>query len=308
MFYQLGYAKAPGKDKEAADAMMLAGALQGGDLGLLLKTEAGQVNAISMSRWVRFAMPVVHYVGHKYAAALMATSVPKGIEVHPPWGTFLIEPPNDMVFVHNPDTGRHESVSFIFASQFTDPDLLEGREPLWTFLVIARSNLSLYRTRVPLSKITSLDADEGWEAFPEGGMYAMNTVDERAMVLIGRLVLGTCLAMSDAANVRQIGGPGAPLRSRRDPKQEPDEPRVYEVGHAVTVDCREPLRAFNMGLQRNALTIQFMVRGHWRQQACGPKLTEHKTIWVSPYWKGPTDGPVLIRDSILSGSSERLPE
>jgi len=301
MFYRLGYAKAPGKDKEAIDAMMLAGAEQGGEMRLLLETESGQALAISTSRWVRFAMPVVRYVGHRYAAALMATSVPSGVEVHPPWGTFLIEMPNDMVFVSAPGAERNESVSFVFATQITDPGIVVNGEPSWIFLVMTRNHLTLHRIWVPLSKITSLSLDDGWEAFPEGGMYSLDTVDERAMELIGRLVLGTCLAMAEPSNVRQIGGPGSP-RHHRDPHQEPDEPRVYEVGHTVTVDCREPLREFNMGIRRNALTVQFMVKGHWRQQACGPKLTERKTIWVSPYWKGPTDGPVLIRDHVLSRS------
>lgn len=30
-------------------------------------------------------------------------------------------------------------------------------------------------------------------------------------------------------------------------------------------------------------------RGHWKQQAHGPKHAERKTIWVEPYWTGPAD-------------------
>lgn len=33
--------------------------------------------------------------------------------------------------------------------------------------------------------------------------------------------------------------------------------------------------------------IRFMVRGHWRNQACGMELSERRLIWIKPYYKGP---------------------
>lgn len=41
------------------------------------------------------------------------------------------------------------------------------------------------------------------------------------------------------------------------------------------------------------LQRRFVVRGHFRNQACGTGYKEHKTIWIEPYWKGPTDGDIL---------------
>jgi len=38
-----------------------------------------------------------------------------------------------------------------------------------------------------------------------------------------------------------------------------------------------------------------VVRGHWRNQACGPKHMEHRMKWIRPYWKGPAEGELLIR-------------
>ena len=34
------------------------------------------------------------------------------------------------------------------------------------------------------------------------------------------------------------------------------------------------------------LTVQFLVRGHWRNQWY-PSLREHRQIWIAPYVKGP---------------------
>ena len=35
---------------------------------------------------------------------------------------------------------------------------------------------------------------------------------------------------------------------------------------------------------------RFVVRGHVRNQACGAGMLERRTIWIAPYWKGPTAG------------------
>lgn len=35
------------------------------------------------------------------------------------------------------------------------------------------------------------------------------------------------------------------------------------------------------------LRLQHIVRGHWRNQACGPNYEERKRIWIEPFWKGP---------------------
>jgi hypothetical protein len=35
---------------------------------------------------------------------------------------------------------------------------------------------------------------------------------------------------------------------------------------------------------------RFMVRGHWKQQACGEKWSQHKKVWIFPFYKGPEFG------------------
>ena len=42
------------------------------------------------------------------------------------------------------------------------------------------------------------------------------------------------------------------------------------------------------------LTMKMAVRGHWRDQPCGPGRSETKRIWISPYWKGPIDGVAKV--------------
>jgi hypothetical protein len=40
---------------------------------------------------------------------------------------------------------------------------------------------------------------------------------------------------------------------------------------------------------------RWLVRGHWRNQACGALLREHRHIFIEPYWKGPVIGSKLVR-------------
>lgn len=43
------------------------------------------------------------------------------------------------------------------------------------------------------------------------------------------------------------------------------------------------------------LTVRYVVRGHWRQQAYGTAHAKHRPTWIAPYWKGPKD----IADALL---------
>lgn len=37
---------------------------------------------------------------------------------------------------------------------------------------------------------------------------------------------------------------------------------------------------------------RWIVRGHWRHQACGPTMTDHRPVWINAYTKGPEDQPI----------------
>jgi hypothetical protein len=38
---------------------------------------------------------------------------------------------------------------------------------------------------------------------------------------------------------------------------------------------------------------QWIVRGHWRNQAYGPERKLHRPVWISPFVKGPEGAPML---------------
>lgn len=43
---------------------------------------------------------------------------------------------------------------------------------------------------------------------------------------------------------------------------------------------------------------RWMVRGHWRQQPCGPQRSQRRLQWIDPYVKGPDDKPLDVRPTI----------
>lgn len=44
--------------------------------------------------------------------------------------------------------------------------------------------------------------------------------------------------------------------------------------------------------EARAWTCRWLVRGHWRQQACGRERAERRPRWILPYVKGPADKPL----------------
>src|SRR5260370_30883058 len=47
----------------------------------------------------------------------------------------------------------------------------------------------------------------------------------------------------------------------------------------------------SVDLARREWSCQWVVRGHWRQQACGPEQSERRPLSVSAYRKGTQDQP-----------------
>lgn len=53
------------------------------------------------------------------------------------------------------------------------------------------------------------------------------------------------------------------------------------------------------GEKKWGLSVRFMVRGHWRSQACGEKLGQRRPVYVAPYLKGPKDAPLKTSETVF---------
>lgn len=280
---------------------------------LWLSTFDGQAHALAAACWVENAFPLVRLASHRYAAALCSTRIPKDLPINPPWGAFIIDLPTGMFETTTPE-GETTPLTFILVHShpvvthpiFEDDVWKSQGEPIenrslrpeeyhtvWSFWAYSQAGLDLHRVRRQVDDHLEDISDES--AFPDAYDLDLDPRDSRTMVLLTRLVFNTCLAMSNPEYVKPLGkhprgwtrGPG---RGQKEPTY-----RTYKVGKPIELDCREPMRAYLLGIKRNPMSVQCLVRGHWRNQACGPRLSLRRATWIEPYWKGPEDAPINVR-------------
>lgn len=212
--------------------------------------------------WMRSGFAKLE-IGHKLAASLALTDVPDDIEVQAPWAAWSLVVP--------PDLFGDEGVARVWC---------EGTEA--RFMVGSDGRIIGPVTReMMLIKTTE----------PEGQAVA---------VAIDSLVRGCCLALSNPDDYKKHKS------SASSPK--PKHPRssgAPDFGQArfllsapITIDMRQHLRAALSGKKHSggAQAVQFLVRGHWRNQAHGSRLSLRKTIRIQPFWKGNEDARVLLRN------------
>lgn len=62
--------------------------------------------------------------------------------------------------------------------------------------------------------------------------------------------------------------------------------------------ARLPTEEPSEGEKKWGLSVRFMVRGHWRNQACGEKMGQRRPVYVAPYLKGPEDAPLKSSETV----------
>ncbi len=275
------------------------------------------------ARWCDQGFPVVT-MGEKYFAALAATEVSEELlaEVEAPWKCFMIEVPDDLLRLWDPDEQKRVKITRILVQRFygVQSTLPEDRPAkgyelnwLWRWMIFTESGQHLWRgglTKDLIVPVTFKEREirayydpEREEAFSEQIAH-----DERLYVLVGRFVVNVCLALSDPSNVKEVGSSHARYAKggSRDPRTGSPEQRVYKLGKPIVVDCRAPMREYLEGERKtpSVISAQFLVRGHWRNQPYGPKSSLRRRQWIQPHWKGPQDGPIPLRAHKLGLTEE----
>lgn len=248
-----------------------------------------QITNMFAARWVDQGLPTIQ-MGHKYAAALMATSIEKAdlSEIPVPWKAFIIDVPQGLLSVEN-DGKLHEVRHILVHHQVDMQD-----HPTWTYLAATDSNVTLWQHGLPMDQLVKdFGASQvAWEEYSFG--YATTDRDERVNLLIGRLIVGVCLALS--GKDRPIKKVGKAHKFKGDLRRTP-EPlhRVFKIGNPITLDCRPAVEGFLEGRTGSKPNVQTLVRGHWKRQPCGPGNKDRKWVQIEPYWRGPDDAPIIQR-------------
>jgi hypothetical protein len=263
----------------------------------------GELTLIGLGRWARAGYPQIQ-ITHRYAAALLVTSVADDVleHVHPPWPAFVLEVPEGLIDLAEKDGTTLTPVRRILVTELYN----SADEQKWGYVAFTDTPMTAWRFGVGTKDLLPGKV-EGNKFEDDPICFEFTSHDERAVSLIGRLIVNVCLAMGDPEAVKKIG-PGhkryaASCKQRTEP-----EPvvRVFQLSKPVTLDFRPMVREFLDGkVTRKSLSVQTLVRGHFKGQHYGPKNSLYKTIWRAPFWRGPHDAPIAVRPFVLDEQKEK---
>jgi hypothetical protein len=266
--------------------------------------------------WADQGFPTIT-MGEKYVAALCGTEVPEEWydEIKAPWRAFVIEIPNGsppLLTVFDPEQKRRTRVTRVLVHNVVTED---GRSEWW-WILFSEHDQHFWRQGTVKQCLSPVEfEDEQTERYRihagEDAFGEHVTQDQRIYHVVSRLVFNAILTLADPERVRPTGSShkrweahGA--KQGRRPGQEPEQ-RVFIVGNPIKLDCREELRDYLEGRSKRKafkVTTQFLVRGHWRWQAYGPNHSLRRRQWIEPFWKGPEDGVIPVRDHDLGESDK----
>lgn len=124
------------------------------------------------------------------------------------------------------------------------------------------------------------------------GMNLTEAADEPAFPVARWMVaMWSIIQEPYVTNTAVQPGRAASKRAARAGRQ-PDAVRVIMLRRRAAEAVREAKDA------KYHLTKRFIVRGHWRNQACGLNRSEHKLRWIAPFVKGPDNGEFLTGEKL----------
>lgn len=253
----------------------------------------------SAAEWAFDGFPSV-VVGARYAAALCATRAPVEMlqDVQSPWPSWVLEVPDQLLTFVSAYAKEETPVRRLLVSRYrrrrASGELQENST--WDWTAYTADGTTVYRFGVDTERLLAEVVESPYSAalFP----CELTDQDDRTSALIGRLIVGVCLAMEAGHVKRAPKGPPPAWRRRSKKAAPPPAGRVYVLGAPIQLDCRPSVRDYINGKRSAAPSVQHVVRGHWKNQPHGELNAHRKRIWVVPYWRGPDGAPVLLRDHV----------
>ena len=238
--------------------------------------------------WYDGGMPVIE-LGHKLAASLLLTSIPPDVlkTVKMPFPAFRINVPDGLLRFENGDV-RHIKVGDHITPHQDDRE--HGDPQLGTAFVVRSEGGGSYSLGKDIGSLLSESFHESKDTtipIPEG--------DLTKLPLVARLIGAVCLYMTGDPHdfpVKKVG------KGHRwtGPCRAPGPPvvRTYRLTKEVVHNFTQAFKDYCDG-DGSKLTVQCVVTGHWRNQACGKGMQDRKRIFIEPYWRGPEDAPIAVR-------------
>lgn len=218
-------------------------------------------------------------VGHKLAASLCLTDIPDEVEVRAPWRAWSLVLPDGLL----------TKDGFI-----TSDGKLHG--PIARVWIMGTTVKHLVTTD------GAIDGETDTHFFSEA---AMRTTP--GGTALSNLIRGACLALSNPDDFKKERRHAPSAHSSKRKTGAPDfEQAKFLLSAPVQIDFREHLETMLSGKKGHGSspTAQFLVRGHWRNQAHGPRRSLRRAQWIQPFWKGDPEARVLLRQHRVEEPTE----
>jgi hypothetical protein len=266
------------------------------------------------ARWAEGGFPRVALTTEQTAALMLTDLTEEQVELaRPPWRAFVITMPPDALVVEDRDGVSYPlqrvGVMRYETSAASVPHLVHNKR--WVvradFGRGAGDGFYLWSLNRTNTELYAPDAFRSWDRSPD--LLAMEENEERAIHIIGRLVVNLCVAMSDPTMIRKPAAASAP--AARGVKQSRTARRAaqfsqgvtYTLGLPVTVNFKDAVHGYVSGDVKQLRNVRWVVRGHFRQQAHGPGRTLRTQKYIEPHWAGREGAPILVRSHKLDGGS-----
>jgi hypothetical protein len=236
--------------------------------------------------WQESGRPHLRFADERVPVTLMATVADPSVAelVLPPWPAFVVDLPRGAL--------RAESSVSPAGDDIVRLHVRVNNAGKWSFLGCARDGTELLRYGLFTSDLV--------EPLPVGSeTFTIDISDrnERILLLLGRLLVGLCLTLSDPRNLRERkGAKGKGLRAMSDPSRL--TPSAFVVTSDIRVACRDVITDYVEGGGGRSPRVRTFVRGHWKRQRYGPKFALTKVIQIAPYWRGDETAQVMAQKRI----------
>lgn len=244
------------------------------------------------AKWVHGGCRIIQSDA-SYFSAMACTDMPPeyGSDLKVTWPCFLVRLPSGL-FVDE----RGVEYTFALLGQF-DEMSVEGGTSVLSYLNIWSSgaDVTLWDIRrgglhrVLFGEFVPMpDAFEG-----TGIRMSESSSDKRIRELVRKGIAGLLYTMQHTRHWSfgsAMSRAGSKSKGRLPPTH-----RAIIVGKPLTLNLTSAVSTDARTGGHSTTSVQTLVRGHVKRQACGPRLSARKLIWIEPYWRGPEDAPILAR-------------
>lgn len=276
-------------------------------------------------RWADLGYPVF-MLSHGLAAKLLLTDCGSLTydQVGWPFDSFVVQlpGPDSPITYLDGRSGLEVPAAFMGVHRFTTAPKSAAHYPMthigmaravtnatqpaiMTLLQASSSRSTLHRiSREPTDAAGTREFldDATWNANAVSPGLTTGDVDQLANKAATRLAVNLALYLGDL-HARGEWSPVQPAAKRRAAMP----CKRWQIGQEIKLapELRRMARSSAGLTPAWRLEARFVVRGHWRHQAVGPRgAGEHKLIWVSPYVKGPEAGERLDRTYRVGGAGD----